>query len=223
MTATNLHADPTVATTVGLDGVKEARWWSPRALALCAVAACCVGAGAALSILAGFGADPMTGFMWASSQLLGWSVAATSIAFNTLLIVVCVALRLRVTPAAVVLAAGVGPAYEATTALVAEPAEVWVRVGFVAAAVVLVAFGVALLLASGWGGGGFEVLMVAAAGAARRPVWHARLVMDVVVAAAAVALGAPLGFGIVVCAFGVGPVLRLLQRHPSLSLTSPAR
>jgi len=163
-----------------------------------------LGAGIAVSVRADLGLAPWDVFHQGVADATGTSIGVVIIATGVVVLLGWIPLRQRMGIGTVLNVATVGLVADAFLAAIPEPDALAVRVGMLAAAVVLVGTGAGLYIGAGLGPGPRDGLMTGLAARGHR-IWVVRTVMECVVLAAGFALGGRVGVGTVVLALSVGP------------------
>ncbi|MVU79134.1 hypothetical protein GPX89_18015 [Nocardia sp. ET3-3] len=104
----------------------------------------------------------------------------------------------------------IGVSVDAGLWLLPEPHALPVRIGAMAAAVVLNAVATVLYIGAGMGPGPRDGLMTGLVRRSGRPVWLIRTGLEATVLSVGWILGGSVGVGTVVYAFGIGPLIQLM-------------
>jgi uncharacterized membrane protein YczE len=151
------------------------------------------------------------------AQRLGWSIGVVSIVVGALVLLCWVPLRQRPGIGTVSNVVVVGVAVDAALALVPAPGQLVLRVGLLAAGVLLNAVATAAYIGVHLGPGPRDGLMTGLVGRTGGSVRLVRTSIEVAVVVTGWLLGGTLGVGTVVYAVAIGPLVQLLL--PRLSLT----
>jgi uncharacterized membrane protein YczE len=151
------------------------------------------------------------------AQRLGWSIGVVSIVVGALVLLCWVPLRQRPGIGTVSNVVVVGVAVDAALALVPAPGQLVLRVGLLAAGVLLNAVATAAYIGVHLGPGPRDGLMTGLVGRTGGSVRLVRTSIEVAVVLTGWLLGGTLGVGTVVYAVAIGPLVQLLL--PRLSLT----
>jgi uncharacterized membrane protein YczE len=152
---------------------------------------------------------------------IGWSIGAVSILVGALVLLAWIPLWQRPGLGTVSNVVVIGVAVDATLAVVPAPDALPVRVGLLAAGVLLNAVATAAYIGVHLGPGPRDGLMT---GLVRRTGGSVRLVrtsIEVVVVLTGWLLGGTLGLGTVVYALAIGPLVQVLLPRLSVRLGSP--
>lgn len=115
-----------------------------------------------------------------------------------------------------------GPFAALSLGLVPTPEALAVRVGFMAAGVVLCAVATAMYVGAQLGPGPRDGLMTGLARRTGRSIRSVRTAIEVSVVAMGVLLGGSIGIGTLAFALGVGPATQFFLRHLVVPLADPA-
>jgi uncharacterized membrane protein YczE len=151
----------------------------------------------------------------------GWTIGAVSILVGALVLLAWIPLWQRPGLGTVSNVVVIGVAVDATLAVVPAPDALVVRVGLLAAGVLLNAVATAAYIGVHLGPGPRDGLMT---GLVRRTGGSVRLVrtsIEVVVVLTGWLLGGTLGLGTVVYALAIGPLVQVLLPRLSVTLASP--
>jgi uncharacterized membrane protein YczE len=179
------------------------------------------GASMALIIRSALGNMPWDVLHQGLAGRIGWSIGAVSILVGALVLLAWIPLRQRPGLGTVSNVVVIGLAVDATLAVVPAPGSLPLRVGLLAAGVLLNAVATAAYIGVHLGPGPRDGLMT---GLVRRTGGSVRLVrtsLEVAVVATGWLLGGTLGLGTVLYAVAIGPLVQVLL--PRLSLSPAAR
>jgi uncharacterized membrane protein YczE len=178
------------------------------------------GASMALIIRSTLGNMPWDVLHQGLSGRIGWSIGVVSILVGALVLLAWIPLRQRPGLGTVSNVVVIGLAVDATLAAVPAPGSLPVRIGLLAAGVLLNAVATAAYIGVHLGPGPRDGLMT---GLVRRTGGSVRLVrtsIEVAVVATGWLLGGTLGLGTVVYALAIGPLVQVLLPRLSVSLAS---
>jgi uncharacterized membrane protein YczE len=179
------------------------------------------GASMALIIRSALGNMPWDVLHQGLAGRIGWSIGTVSILVGALVLLAWIPLRQRPGLGTVSNVVVIGLAVDATLAVVPAPGPLPLRVGLLAAGVLLNAVATAAYIGVHLGPGPRDGLMT---GLVRRTGRSVRLVctsLEVAVVATGALLGGTLGLGTVLYAVAIGPLVQVLL--PRLSLSPASR
>ncbi len=179
------------------------------------------GASMALIIRSTLGNMPWDVLHQGLSTRIGWSIGVVSIVVGALMLLAWIPLRQRPGLGTVSNVVVIGLAVDATLAVVPAPGSLPVRIGLLAAGVLLNAVATAAYIGVQLGPGPRDGLMT---GLVRRTGGSVRLVrtsIEVAVVATGWLLGGVLGVGTVVYALAIGPLAQVLLPRLSVSPAPP--
>jgi uncharacterized membrane protein YczE len=179
------------------------------------------GASMALIIRSALGNMPWDVLHQGLAGRIGWSIGTVSILVGAVVLLAWIPLRQRPGLGTVSNVVVIGLAVDATLAVVPAPGPLPLRVGLLAAGVLLNAVATAAYIGVHLGPGPRDGLMT---GLVRRTGGSVRLVrtsIEVVVVATGWLLGGTLGLGTAVYAVAIGPLVQVLLPRLSLSPASP--
>lgn len=181
-----------------------------------------------LFIVAELGADPISVLLRGIAGASGLSIGRTSQLISVGVITALYLLaRRKPGPGTVINAILVGVFLDVLfTYGTLQPATVRMRVVILAGATIAMALGIAIYVSSGLGEGPFEALMMVLHERGGVTVRTAKIALDVFAVAIGAWLGATVGVGTLVGAFGVGPITQLALAGISrlrLSMTTAVR
>jgi uncharacterized membrane protein YczE len=156
------------------------------------------------------------------AQRLGWSIGTVSIVVGALVLLCWIPLRQRPGLGTVSNVVVIGLAVDTALALVPAPESLALRVGLLAAGVLLNAVATAAYIGVHLGPGPRDGLMTGLVGRTGRSVRLVRTSIEVAVVATGWLLGGTLGLGTVVYAVAIGPLVQVLLPRLSLGTASPS-
>ena len=152
---------------------------------------------------------------------IGWSIGTVSILVGALVLLAWIPLRQRPGLGTVSNVVVIGLAVDATLAVVPAPGSLRLRVGLLAAGVLLNAVATAAYIGVHLGPGPRDGLMTGLVRRTGRSVRLVRTSIEVAVVATGWLLGGTLGLGTVLYAVAIGPLVQVLL--PRLSLSPASR
>ena len=179
------------------------------------------GASEALMIRSALGNMPWDVLHQGVAQRLGWSIGAVSIVVGALVLLCWIPLRQRPGLGTVSNVVVVGLALDAALGLVPAAEHLALRVGLLAAGVLLNAVATAAYIGVHLGPGPRDGLMTGLVGRTGRSVRLVRTSIEVAVVGTGWLLGGTLGIGTVAYAIAIGPLVHVLL--PRLSLSTASR
>jgi uncharacterized membrane protein YczE len=156
------------------------------------------------------------------AQRLGWSIGTVSIVVGALVLLCWIPLRQRPGLGTVSNVVVIGLAVDTALALVPAPESLALRVGLLAAGVLLNAVATAAYIGVHLGPGPRDGLMTGLVGRTGRSVRLVRTSIEVAVVVTGWLLGGTLGLGTVVYAVAIGPLVQVLLPRLSLGTASPS-
>jgi uncharacterized membrane protein YczE len=159
------------------------------------------------------------------AQRLGWSIGTVSIVVGALVLLCWIPLRQRPGLGTVSNVVVIGLAVDTALALVPAPESLALRVGLLAAGVLLNAVATAAYIGVHLGPGPRDGLMTGLVGRTGRSVRLVRTSIEVAVVAVGWLLGGTLGVGTLLYAVAIGPLVQVLLPRLSVGtgrLVSPA-
>jgi uncharacterized membrane protein YczE len=182
-----------------------------RSIVYLLAASTLIGAGVTMFRRADLGVPPYDVLMSAIDRHTQLTHGQASWAFSGAMMLLAAILGSRLKLASVTYIVMTGLMVDATYGLVGDPASDVARVAFVVAGVFAITAGVATVVHTTAGGGGFEMLGQVAARRGRSPRAF-RTALEVSVLAAGAVAGGDFGFGTVVFALTIGPLLDIVLR-----------
>jgi uncharacterized membrane protein YczE len=179
------------------------------------------GASMALIIRSTLGNMPWDVLHQGLADRIGWSIGAVSILVGALVLLCWIPLRQRPGLGTVSNVVVIGLAVDATLVLLPAPSALPLRVGLLAAGVLLNAVATAAYIGVHLGPGPRDGLMTGLVGRTGRSVRLVRTSIEVAVVVTGGLLGGTLGVGTVVYAVAIGPLVQLLLPRLSLSPATP--
>jgi uncharacterized membrane protein YczE len=156
------------------------------------------------------------------AQRLGWSIGTVSIVVGALVLLCWIPLRQRPGLGTVSNVVVIGLAVDTALALVPAPESLALRVGLLAAGVLLNAVATAAYIGVHLGPGPRDGLMTGLVGRTGRSVRLVRTSIEVAVVVTGWLLGGTQGLGTVVYAVAIGPLVQVLLPRLSLGTASPS-
>jgi uncharacterized membrane protein YczE len=179
------------------------------------------GASMALIIRSALGNMPWDVLHQGLAGRIGWSIGTVSILVGALVLLAWIPLRQRPGLGTVSNVVVIGLAVDATLAVVPAPGPLPLRVGLLAAGVLLNAVATAAYIGVHLGPGPRDGLMTGLVRRTGRSVRLVRTSLEVAVVATGALLGGTLGLGTVLYAVAIGPLVQVLL--PRLSLSPASR
>jgi uncharacterized membrane protein YczE len=179
------------------------------------------GASMALIIRSALGNMPWDVLHQGLAGRIGWSIGTVSILVGALVLLAWIPLRQRPGLGTVSNVVVIGLAVDATLAVVPAPGPLPLRVGLLAAGVLLNAVATAAYIGVHLGPGPRDGLMTGLVRRTGRSVRLVRTSLEVAVVATGWLLGGTLGLGTVLYAVAIGPLVQVLLPRLSLSPASP--
>jgi uncharacterized membrane protein YczE len=180
------------------------------------------GVSMALIIRSTLGNMPWDVLHQGGAQRLGWSIGTVSIVVGALVLLCWIPLRQRPGLGTVSNVVVIGLAVDTALALVPAPESLALRVGLLAAGVLLNAVATAAYIGVHLGPGPRDGLMTGLVGRTGRSVRLVRTSIEVAVVVTGWLLGGTLGLGTVVYAVAIGPLVQVLLPRLSLGTASPS-
>jgi uncharacterized membrane protein YczE len=176
------------------------------------------GAATALMVRAVVGVSSWTVLTEGLERVVPWSFGTITIVSSGVILLAWIPLRQRPGIGTVINALSIGPAADLVLALVPTPASLVLRILLFVGGLLLLGLATAVYIGAGFGAGARDGLMVGLHERFGWPIWAARTAVELTVVAGGWALGGDVGFGTVVAAFAIGPVvgrlLPLFTRFP---------
>lgn len=167
------------------------------------------GVGLGFIVRAGYGQGPWTVFHQGLANHTPLTIGAATVVTGAVVLLVVVALREPIGVGTLANVAVIGPATDATLALVDEPGSTAARVALMLAAPLVVALGSGLYLGVGLGPGPRDGVMTGL-NVRGVSVWRARLMIEATAFAIGMLLGGTVGIGTVWWLLMIGPAVQVM-------------
>jgi uncharacterized membrane protein YczE len=181
----------------------------PRRLTQLVIGLCLFGASLGLLIEATLGNAPWDVLHQGLTRHLPLSLGAVSIVVSLVVLLLWIPLRQRPGIGTFANAVIVGLMIDASMILLPTPESLPLRIGYLAAGIVLNAYGGALYIGAQLGPGARDGLMTGLMARTGRPVWQVRTAIELTVVLIGFLLGGTLWLGTLAFAVGVGPLIQL--------------
>ncbi|WP_345372039.1 membrane protein YczE [Frondihabitans cladoniiphilus] len=182
------------------------------------------GVATALMVRAVVGVSSWTVLTEGLERLLPWSFGTITLLSSFVILLAWIPLRQRPGIGTLLNTLIIGPAADATLAVVPTPAGLGARILLFVAGLLLLGVATACYIGAGLGTGARDGLMVGLHERFGWPIWAARTAIELSVVAGGWLLGGDVGVGTVVAAFAVGPIVgRLMPLFVRFPWSPPAR
>lgn len=155
----------------------------------------------------GIGVAPWDVLALGVSEQSGLGYGVVTVLVSIVVLLLWIPLRQRVGVGTVLNALLIGPSADLALAVLPAPTSVWIGAPMFVGGLVLLAFATGLYIAADFGPGPRDGLMTGLVARTGWRVWIVRTLIEGSVLVIGFLLGGPVGFGTVLFAFGVGPLV----------------